>query len=87
MWLLDLGAADVALRTTSLPAFNPAPLDTSGCGDAVLAMMAGLLASDASLAESAWLASAAAAMVGERMGNDVPSTDDIEVWLDSVWSN
>lgn len=87
MWLLDLGAADVALRTTSLPAFNPAPLDTSGCGDAVLAMMAGLLASDASLAESAWLASAAAAVVSERMGNDVPSTDDIEVWLDSVWSN
>lgn len=85
MWLLDLKVESAGHRVASLPAFNPAPVDTSGCGDAALAVMAGLLASDASLAESAWLASAAAAAVCERMGNEVPSTADIEGWLERVW--
>ncbi|KVN06960.1 PfkB family carbohydrate kinase [Burkholderia diffusa] len=68
--------------TDRLPALNPASLDVAGAGDSLLCCAAMALVSGATLWQSAYLGSLAAACQVARVGNVPLSTTDIEAQLD-----
>jgi rfaE bifunctional protein kinase chain/domain len=71
------------LRSEHLPALAEQGVDKLGCGDALLAAATLGLAAGASLAQAAYLGSAAAAIELTRMGNIPVSARDLTEWLDS----
>lgn len=71
------------LRSEQLPALTDRALDQLGCGDALLAASTCALACGASVMQSAYLGSAAAAIEAEMPGNEPVSADAISAWLDT----
>jgi len=69
--------ADFGLGTDQLPAFNEAPKDVSGAGDCMLTCASMALVSGATIWESAYLGSIAAACQVGRVGNLPLTTDEI----------
>lgn len=67
----------LGLMTDQLPAFNEAPKDVSGAGDCMLTCASMALVCGASIWESAYLGSIAAACQVSRMGNLPLSAQDI----------
>lgn len=59
------------VRAEHLPAFAPHPVDTLGCGDALLAAATLALTTGARPLDAAFLGSVAAALEANRLGNDV----------------
>jgi rfaE bifunctional protein kinase chain/domain len=70
-------------HTDRLPAFNPAPKDTAGAGDSFLTCASMALLVGASIWQSAYLGSLAAACQVGRVGNLPLSVDEIEAEIDS----
>lgn len=62
-------AADFGLETDQIPAFNPFPKDVSGAGDCMLTCASMALVCDATVWQSAYLGSLAAAYQVGRVGN------------------
>ena len=59
------------VRAEHLPAFTPHPVDTLGCGDALLAAATLSLVAGSKPLDAAFLGSVAAALEANRLGNDV----------------
>ena len=77
----DVDAGD--WHTDRLPAFNPTPKDTAGAGDSFLTCSSMALLVGASIWQSAYLGSLAAACQVGRVGNLPLSVDEIEAEIDS----
>ena len=67
--LIALAFEDGKHKTASLPAMNSNPVDVAGAGDAMLSAASLSMALGASLWESAYLGSIAAAIQVSRTGN------------------
>jgi bifunctional ADP-heptose synthase (sugar kinase/adenylyltransferase) len=69
--------ADGTMLTDQLPAFNSAPKDVSGAGDSLFACSSMAIALGASVWESAYLGSVAAACQVSRVGNLPVHADEL----------
>ncbi len=69
------------LRSQYLPRFAPHAADPMGAGDAFLAAATLALASDATLEQAGFVASAAAAIAVSKIGNHPISVDQLDAWL------
>jgi rfaE bifunctional protein kinase chain/domain len=84
--LLKLGADGLLIHSTEchqtwltdqLPSFNPAPKDTAGAGDSLLAAAALAIARGGSIWQAAFLGSLAAACQVSRIGNTPLTPDEL----------
>jgi len=73
----DSGSWESRLHGEHIPALAANPVDTLGCGDALLATATLMLASGGSLTAAAFAGSAAAAIHGRRLGNAPVERSDL----------
>ncbi|MCE7974688.1 MAG: hypothetical protein DYG92_10275 [Leptolyngbya sp. PLA1] len=75
----EAGAWRTRVTSEHVPALTPIPLDTLGCGDALLAAASLALSSGADLLPAAFLGACAASVQVQRLGNTAVSSADVRM--------
>lgn len=77
----DSAGWSARLRSEQLPSFTTHPVDTLGCGDALLTTTALALATGATLPQAAYMGNAAAAVKASTLGNRPVSSRELMRWF------